>query len=53
MVVIVVIVILINLSNEWNDLGEGGNNFCDKMVFMLCFGFNFYWFWWFDWGYYD
>lgn len=53
MVAIAIIVISINLSNERNDSGEGGNNSCDKMVFMPRFGFSPYWFWWFDWGYYD
>ncbi len=53
MVAIAIIVISINSSSERNDSGGGGNNSGGGMVFFPRFGFNPYWLWWFDWGYYD
>ncbi|MEM1168554.1 MAG: hypothetical protein AAGJ08_05600 [Cyanobacteria bacterium P01_H01_bin.35] len=53
MVAIAIIVISINFSSERNDSGGGGNNSGGGMVFFPRFGFNPYWLWWFDWGYYD
>ncbi|MGD1805594.1 hypothetical protein ACP6PL_09160 [Dapis sp. BLCC M126] len=53
MVAIAIIVVSINSSSERNDSGGGGNNSGGGMVFFPRFGFNPYWLWWFDWGYYD
>ncbi len=53
MVAIAIIVISINFSSERNDSGGGGNNSGGGIVFFPRFGFNPFWFWWFDWGYYD
>ena len=53
MAAIAIIVISTNSNSEQNDSGGGGNNSNGRMVFLPQFGFNPYWFWWFDWGYYD
>ncbi|MDT9340951.1 hypothetical protein VV11_016555 [Trichodesmium erythraeum 21-75] len=53
MVAIAIIVISINSSSEQNDSCEGENNSGTSMGFFPRFGFNPYWLWLFDWGYYD
>ena len=53
LVAIAIIVISMNFSNERNDSGGGSNNSGGGMIFFPRFGFNPYWLWWFDWGYYD
>lgn len=50
---IAIIVISTNSNSERNDSGGGRSNSNGRMVFLPQFGFNPYWFWWFDWGYYD